>query len=899
MKKVLVFVFFVFCFGGVLGAELHVGSGQTYSTIQSAVNVAGAGDVVYVHGGTYNERVSIANSGASGNFITVTGYPGDTMPVVRQFSINGASYVRIIGFEITHVDNNVDGAILATGDTSHVEILDNYIHNIRGHHYTGVGSAIRDSGAATYWVIRGNTFYYMGYIPGVFDGDNNAVISGNWPNSGTGHWLVEYNDASRSMDYFYLFGMHNVIRNNYVHDTDPIYWSGITGGEEGFHIDIFQSASDGGQSYHRYNVYESNFFSDFSNYYHCHGALEQDNTGYGDTDVIMRGNVFSNMCGGALGGFNVNYVSMYHNTFYEMNQNGNQGPTITMYARAGESPDYTVLMNNLLSEDGSNNPLQLDDYPVPGTVSECNLGYNSGSDASYISTSNPLLANPSSHDLTLSSASSPAYNTGCPIAEVVSSSGGGVTFNVAANIANRFTDGYGIVEGDLIRVGSNSPVRITSISGTSITVDQSISWNNGDGIYWQVQDAYSDIGAYPYRASGYSVTNNLNYNDGDFVPQETVLLEASVNDDELVRFVEFWVDGLPVGIDYEAPYEYSWDASGEELGSSHFVEVVARPLYADDVLGYADSAEVSVGASVPCSDGAARSCITGLLGVCSDGTQICSSGSWGGCVSNVTAGLEVCSGGLDEDCDGAIDCLDSDCSLSLECQAADTCSDLGGVDCCEGTLICLGTSYSGSSDCGGVCCSEACSVPSVGSNLCSDQTMVLNSENFDVEHLVEHLWDGCLEGTSVCSAGAQYEDYFWVEFDFGDVYFLSEARLFGDADGTWVTGDWGLEYKVNSGDIWVSAFSGVDAFFNNWSSRSLGVDARFVRVNVSSATGSIQARELEIFGSLALGCSHEADLSNPCDGVSFDEVVAYIDRWVIGDVSLNDLIGAVNAWKGM
>ncbi len=44
-------------------AELHVGEGQTYSTIQAAVDVAGSGDVIVIHAGTYREEVRIGTDG--------------------------------------------------------------------------------------------------------------------------------------------------------------------------------------------------------------------------------------------------------------------------------------------------------------------------------------------------------------------------------------------------------------------------------------------------------------------------------------------------------------------------------------------------------------------------------------------------------------------------------------------------------------------------------------------------------------------------------------------------------------------------------------------------------------------------------------------------------------------
>jgi len=46
----------------VLADELHVGSGQIYSTISAAVTAAKDGDVIIVHDGTYNENVDITKS---------------------------------------------------------------------------------------------------------------------------------------------------------------------------------------------------------------------------------------------------------------------------------------------------------------------------------------------------------------------------------------------------------------------------------------------------------------------------------------------------------------------------------------------------------------------------------------------------------------------------------------------------------------------------------------------------------------------------------------------------------------------------------------------------------------------------------------------------------------------
>ena len=67
-----------------------------------------------------------------------------------------------------------------------------------------------------------------------------------------------------------------------------------------------------------------------------------------------------------------------------------------------------------------------------------------------------------------------------------------------------------------------------------------------------------------------------------------------------------------------------------------------------------------------CVPGQTQVCDTGLLGICSDGTETClSDGSaWGPCIQNSQSVPEDCGNGLDDDCDGAVDYEDiEDCSF--------------------------------------------------------------------------------------------------------------------------------------------------------------------------------------------------------------------------------------------
>jgi len=147
--------------------------------------------------------------------------------------------------------------------------------------------------------------------------------------------------------------------------------------------------------------------------------------------------------------------------------------------------------------------------------------------------------------------------------------------------------------------------------------------------------------------------------------------------------------------------------------------------------------------------------------------------------------------------------------------------------------------------------SYAVSLPPASGSLAHSGNLIANSQNFASDHPVEHLWDGCTEGTPLCSSGNQVIS-FWVEFDLKQDYSLTSAKLFGDADGGWVSNSWQLQYKRNAGDAYTTAFSSASAFLNGWSTQPLSVTARYVRVEVFGGSAT-QARELEIYGSPAGG----------------------------------------------
>ena len=95
------------------GADTNPGTEQQpWLTVQHAANVASPGSTVYVHAGTYQERVNINVSGNSQDgYITFSNYPGET-PILDgstlvaptsdngMFFISNQNYIVINGFQI-------------------------------------------------------------------------------------------------------------------------------------------------------------------------------------------------------------------------------------------------------------------------------------------------------------------------------------------------------------------------------------------------------------------------------------------------------------------------------------------------------------------------------------------------------------------------------------------------------------------------------------------------------------------------------------------------------------------------------------------------------------------------------------------------------------------------------
>ncbi len=217
--------------GFASAATLNVGQGQTYTTIQSAVDAANTGDVISVNEGTYSENLVIKENGISiiGKNKEKTIIDGKkTGSVVK---IDGANNVKISGFTIQNSGGSgqSDGGVSLHSANNNMIVNLILMDNVMGITiYSGSNSN----------VASGNDLKSNGkYGVFIFSSNDNKIYNNNIQNNEFGF----YGDGARTNSFY----SNNFIDNkNQAYDNSGMnswddgksgnYWSpnkGILGGK--------------------------------------------------------------------------------------------------------------------------------------------------------------------------------------------------------------------------------------------------------------------------------------------------------------------------------------------------------------------------------------------------------------------------------------------------------------------------------------------------------------------------------------------------------------------------------------------------------------------------------------------------------------------------------------------
>ncbi len=177
---------------------------QPWATIQKAADEAGPGDTVFVRDGVYYEQVQINVSGAPGQYIVFTAYPGETpildgtggTPGEHMIYINSQDYIKIEGFTIRN--DTLASGIFVEDAGDYIEIRNNEIYNMKGPDGMGITVYAHVNDSVTHITIEGN------HIHDCYPAESEAlVVNGN------------------------VFDF--VIQNNLIHDVDNIGIDAIGG----------------------------------------------------------------------------------------------------------------------------------------------------------------------------------------------------------------------------------------------------------------------------------------------------------------------------------------------------------------------------------------------------------------------------------------------------------------------------------------------------------------------------------------------------------------------------------------------------------------------------------------------------------------------------------------------
>lgn len=471
-------------------AVIHVPSGV--ATIQAAHNgTLNAGDTIVVNAATYtgDERVDWTKSGTFGNFINVVSSNGQAR--WKGADITDAHDVRFINFETRHTDQSSRASYFLVGTAcSNIWITDNSIHDINRE-----GIQTQGSTEVHHLVFRNNTIYWIGH-----PGDSNAVDTGISGGSNCHHWLVEYSGLSRCGDFIDLYGSNHVFRNLWLHDYADAYWTNTPPNLT--HPDGFQPGSDGQEDKARNHVIERCLIGDIIQD-NGHGMIFNNNFGFTDSNILVRGCAMYNIGSGAIGSMGTPYIQVYDCVFDRMNYQASGGVVCNWFRQAPNwGSTNGLLINCIFSSMNSTSPpnsaitVETDNYV---TVTN-HLGYNSGSQPSFASTADPQFVNINALDYRVQSGS-PARGLARyeGIGIITNGSGSGTSFGMPQR--HTIFDGWGLVEGDQITTGGTT-VRVTAINMATlvVTVSASVTWTNGQPVYWGPRGAQRDVGCMPFGA---------------------------------------------------------------------------------------------------------------------------------------------------------------------------------------------------------------------------------------------------------------------------------------------------------------------------------------------------------------------------------------------------------------
>lgn len=473
-----------------------------WKSLQKAAGALKAGDTLLLRGGTYNQIMTIRANGDKDNYITVKNYPkekavidgkGVTVPrTLGLVGFRGASFIKVSGIEVRNSNQN---GVIAYSNSTHIVLKNLSVHDNAG---SGIMfNGVKSPGYSK--IINCESFNNMqsGIVLWSCNGGY-YLVEGNqvYDNEGRGNW-----DGIQAGDTPYT-----IIRDNTVSAM----------GKEGDYID-----SGGNQnskiSLAHHIIYDNNLV------YQGKGASTPVKLNNRPSHSIIRKN---RMFGVGLTFYEEPHktVAIYNNTILNAVhalQLWNSYCPLTFQGITVKNNIFAFSKRVLMQhgpnkEDGTWPQIKMDgnlyrfsDRGIEWASPTANTCYGTSKDdyerwrtenkqephggTWTQATMKELFANPEKHDAKLAE-NSPAIDAGQPLTTTVAAGKG---TKVPVKESFYFFDGFGMVPGDLVRIGNNKPVRIVKIDddARTLTVDKEIAWGNGSLVTLPYKGTAPDAGA--------------------------------------------------------------------------------------------------------------------------------------------------------------------------------------------------------------------------------------------------------------------------------------------------------------------------------------------------------------------------------------------------------------------
>lgn len=530
-------------------------AGGAWLTIDKGYDTAVAGDCVRVQAGTYAETPTPGHSGSAGNPITVVA--DGTVNACGMNWSTARSYVRTIGITF---DVNASGCAGPSGTTM-IQMTGTYtgleFWNVTVQNNTSGKGYSSDIGAASTnhcdkCIFIGGNVHTLGNPSNVvamqMSGDDNFIgyidfaticYVGLGPNGVRGRYvnlnysgMVACNSTHPDSIYVNSINTSTTFANALVEGEFNIGTPSSSNNK--FHHQQNDTSITWSDNVYRFNV-AYNLGSGIYSVYATSTGDNIRNRWYNNTWVQGDRAASSQSCGsGRADSTSTVSVYFFNELLYECWDTSSTSG-IDVFIPAGGTGTMTVSKDYNLA------------YDPDGSVTFTSGWNNQVHEQSNI---NPQLNNIAGNDFTLQSGSG-ARGVGGPLTTATSCSG--TTLNVASNTGSFFVGdnsanlaAYGgkLVPGDVITVNSTQ-YTVSSISGDALTLASSISCANGDAVYYGASSTI-DIGAYPYKAGGYTLSATKSCSGGTCT--------ITPNDSSLVRFVVCYEANVPYAVMNASPY---------------------------------------------------------------------------------------------------------------------------------------------------------------------------------------------------------------------------------------------------------------------------------------------------------------------------------------------------------